>query len=367
MRLFVTSAAAAVLGASAAQSGAIDRSGQSVQVLFETGRYVELSFGNVNPAISGSGSVLLGGGNSGDMAPSYFQFGAAFKNDINDQWSYAVIYDQPFGADIDYPGSSGYFAQNSTAELNTEALTGILRYRMPSNVSFFGGLRLQSMDAESNIPFVSGYTGVGDKDWGVGYLAGVAYERPDIAMRISLTYNSRIEHELETTENSIGLGGPNRSTTDVKTPQSLNLEFQTGIARDTLLFGGVRWADWSEFDITPIDYFTLTGGGSLVSYDDDVYTWSLGVGRKLSEAWSVAAAIAYEKQNGGYVTNLGPHDGMTSLGLSAIYTRDNFKITTGVRYFWIGDAETRAGLVAPAGTFTDNDAIGFGMKVGYTF
>ncbi|MDW4497768.1 outer membrane protein transport protein [Sulfitobacter sp. D35] len=366
MKSLYTSAAALAFGATAAHAGAIDRSGQSVAVLFEEGRYVEFSLGSINPDVSGTGSVLLGGGESGDMAPSYLQFGAAYKADINDQWSYALIYDQPFGADVDYPGGTGYFAQGSTAELDSHALTGILRYKMPSNVSFYGGIRAQSLEAKSNIPFVAGYTGEGDRDWGVGYLAGVAYERPDIALRISLTYNSEITHKLDTTESSLVLGGPNTSVTEVDTPQSVNLEFQTGIAEDTLLFGGVRWADWSDFDITPADYQTLTGG-SLVSYNDDVYTWSLGVGRRINDNWSVAASVGYEEQNGGFFTNLGPTDGMTSVGLSAVYTEGNMKITSGVRYSWIGDTETRAGAVEPAGTFDGNDAIGFGVKVGYTF
>lgn len=101
MKSLLTGAAALAVGASAAQAGGIDRSGQSVAVLFEQGRYVEFSLGTVNPAVSGVGSVFIGGGDSGDMAPAYLQFGAAYKADLNDQWSYALIYDQPFGADVD--------------------------------------------------------------------------------------------------------------------------------------------------------------------------------------------------------------------------------------------------------------------------
>jgi gamma-glutamyl phosphate reductase len=43
---------------------------------------------------------------------------------------------------------------------------------------------------------------------------------------------------------------------------------------------------------------------------------------------------------------------------------DNVKISAGVRYFDIGDATT----VPPvSGRFTDNSAIGFGFRVGYSF
>ena len=61
--------------------------------------------------------------------------------------------------------------------------------------------------------------------------------------RVALTYNSAISYELPTTETSV-LGTVN-STTDTETPQSVNFEFQTGVAADTLLFGGVRWVDWT--------------------------------------------------------------------------------------------------------------------------
>lgn len=361
-------AAAALLGStSMVHAGAIERSAQSISALFEKGRYVEFGFGGASPQTSGSGSVAIGGGNSGDMTPSFFRAEAAYKADITDQLSYAIIYDQPFGADVDYPLGTGYFAQGSQAEFESHALTGILRYKMENNFSVYGGIRAQTIEATATVPFVSGYNVTGDRDLAFGYMAGVSYERPDIAMRVSLTYNSKIKHELDTVETSGGLGGPNASVTSFSTPQSVNLEFQTGIAQDTLLFGGLRWIDYSAFAISPADYGVLTGGGSLVSYSDDIYSYSLGVGRRLNETWSVAASVGYEKSNGGFVTNLGPTDGLKSLGLAATYTRDNMKITTGIRYVNIGDAQTRAGAVAPAGIFTDNDAVAIGVKVGFTF
>ncbi len=370
-------AVAAVLsGATAAHAGGIDRTGQSVAALFEAGRYAELSFGAASPDTSGVGGLLSPGVASGDMTESFMQFGAAYKADLNDQLSYAIIFDQPFGADVNYPVGTGYFAQGSTAEFNSNAVTGILRYKMPNNFSVHGGLRVQSVDAKATIPFVSAGAGAprpgapydvaGDRDTGVGYLMGVAYEKPEIALRVSLTYNSKIKYDLDTTENSaLGLGVT--SSTHIETPQSVNLEFQTGVAKDTLVFGGVRWTDWSSFEIAPSGYSTLTAGSKLLSYQDDVYTYSLGVGRRLNDTWSVAASVGYEKQNKNFTGNLGPTDGYKSLALAATYTRDNMKITTGVRYVNIGDAQTVAGPAAPAGIFSDNDAVAIGVKVGFSF
>ncbi|MGJ8617133.1 MAG: outer membrane protein transport protein [Sulfitobacter sp.] len=359
-------AAAALLSSTAiAHAGGIDRSGQGISALFEQGRYGEFSLGSISPSTSGSSVAGLGNRPSGDLTPSYFQFSAAYKADINDRLSYAIIYDQPFGADVAYPAGTGYFAAGTTAEFESHALTGILRYKLENNVSFHGGLRVQSVSATANIPFVGGYSVVGDSDVSLGYLVGVAYERPDIALRVSLTYNSKIKHDVSTSER-FGVGPVSNTITQIETPQSVNLEFQTGIAADTLLFGGLRWTDYSSFDITPAGYQGATGG-SLLSYQDDVYTWSLGVGRRLNDTWAVSASVDYEKANGGFAANLGPTDGKKSLALAAVYTRDNMKITTGIRYVNIGDAQTAIPGNAPASNFTDNDAIAIGVKVGFSF
>jgi len=374
MKKYLLATSAIILGASAASAAGIERTNQSVGVLFETGRYLEFSYATVSPKTTGVGGLVTPGAQSGDMTPTYNQFGFAYKADINEQLSYALIYDQPYGADVDYPDATGYFAQGSTAAFDSNALTATLRYKLPNRVSVYGGLRYQVISANAFVPFVTGsagplagtpYQATANSDGGVGYLFGAAYEMPDIALRVSLTYQSSIKHELDTVENSVlGLGVP--SSTDIETPQSLALEFQTGIAKNTLLFGSVRWVDWSSFEIAPQQYVNLVGS-PLVFFVDDRITWTLGVGRKLNEQWSVAGAVSYEETTGSPTGNLGPTDGLISLGLSAIYTQGNTKITTGIRYVDIGNARTRVGAAVPGGIFQDNKAIAVGVKIGYSF
>ena len=370
IRVLASSAAIALCAHSVA-AGGIERTNQSVGVIFETGNYAEFSFASVNPEVSGTGALITPGASSGDMADNYGLFGAALKMNLSDKLDVALIFDQPFGANVAYPFSP-YFAGSagpSTAVLKATATTAIAKYRFNENFSAYGGLRYQSMQADISIPFLGFYSASGERSGAFGYLAGVAYERPDIALRVALTYNSAIKHELGTTEASfVPPSVPLSSDTTIETPQSINLEAQTGIAADTLLFGSVRWVEWSKFDISPSHYTTdISGGTPLVSYADDVFTYTLGVGRRLNENWSIAGSVAYEKQNGGFQSNLSPTDGKTTLGVGATYTLDNMKLQTGVSYTWIGDAETRLGLAAPAGSFSGNTAIAFGMKVGFSF
>ena len=91
--------------------------------------------------------------------------------------------------------------EGSNAELNSNALTGVLQYNLDNGTSVFGGLRAQTLEAEAVVTSVPGpYSADGDRDLAFGYLVGVAYEKPEIALRVALTYNSEIDHDLETTE-----------------------------------------------------------------------------------------------------------------------------------------------------------------------
>lgn len=372
MQRLITSLGLLACSATAALAGGIDRSGQSVAVIFEDGSYAEFSLGLVQPKVEGTAVPALGGFSSGDMAADYANFSAAYKQQFGPALSGALILDQGFGANVDYPAGTRYYAQGSTAKLSSNALTGVLKYTLPSNISLFGGLRYQVLSARATVPFVTAvpgvtppYTANGASDSGVGYLVGAAFEKPEIALRIALTYNSAIKHALATSETSV-LGAV-ASGTPIVTPQSVNLDIQSGIAKNTLLFGSIRWVEWSKFDISPLSYGKLTKGGSLVSYDSDTISYTLGLGRKFSDTWSGAVTLGYEAQTGGFASNLGPTDGYWSIGLGGSYTRDKMKISGGLRYVGIGDAETTLNGTTAAAHFGGNAAIAAGIKVGFSF
>ncbi|MEL7459351.1 MAG: outer membrane protein transport protein [Pseudomonadota bacterium] len=350
--------------ACSAYAGGVERNSFSSRVLFEDGRYAEFSFGGVSPSVSGTEVAPVGADASGGMAPGYFRFGAAYKADLNENLSYALIFDEPFGAGVNYAAGTGYFAEGSTAFLYSYAVTALLKYTTPSDFSVYGGLRVQTLGARADIPFIGGYTANGAVDEGFGYLVGVAYERPEIALRAALTYTSSINHQIETAETSATAVPDGTSTTSVNTPQSLKLELQSGVAEDTLVFGSVNWVNWSNFDISPTNYGIITTGGSLVSYDSDTITYTLGVGRRLNDNWSVSGSVGYEAPTGGFASNLGPTDGSTSVSLGAQYSEGNMTISGGVSYIFVGSAETTLGGGVAASDFSGNNAIGAGIRVG---
>ncbi len=379
MKRLLASGTAITLCAGAAVAGNIDRSGQSSMLLFEPGGYSEFSIRRISPDVSGIGAgtsptraTPTPGKSSGDMAGGYNNVSAGVKTELQEGLDAALILDQPFGANTIYPTGTGYFAQGTTAFLDSNSITALLRYRFPSNVSLFGGLRYQTLSANAFIPFVTPVPGRtqpyainADQDEAFGYVLGIAWEKPEIAARVALTYNSAIDYELNTVETSAL--GTTPQLLQTTTPQSVNLEFETGVAADTLAFGSIRWVDWTQFEVAPIAYTTLTTR-PLVYYNDDVFTYNLGVGRRFSENWAGAVSVTYEEQIGGYSLNLGPTDGLTSINVGGTYTQGPMEISAGVSYLWIGDAKTfTTDPTVTAANFDDNTGVGFGMRVAYRF
>lgn len=354
MKLTSLTAAAALLASTAiVQAGGIDRSGQSVGIIFEEGTYAELSFGYVDPSVSGADPIPE---DTGDLAPSYTMTAGGFRMDATDKIGVAVIFDQPFGSNADYPISSPIYS-NTVADLTTSAVTAVASYDVTDNIVVYAGGSMQAMAATASLPFRGpGYTVDASEDSGFGYVVGAAYQIPEMALRVALTYRSEITTEHDTVETG-GFGVTGDTITTVTTPQSLNLEFQSGINQKTLVFGSVRWVNWDGFELAPPDYTNAVG--ALVAYTNDTLTYSLGVGRTLTDNLSGAVTIGYEAALGADPTPLAPTDGNLSLGAGVTYKMGNAEITAGAKYIWLGDAD------GPAGDFADNNAIAFGLKIAF--
>jgi len=381
MKVLLTGASALALSATALHAGGIERTQQSAMILYETGNVLELSLGYADPSLSGKNiSPPFPAQDIDDVADGFWLPSFSIKYDVNDRLALALIYDRPFGADIAYE-SGNIPLGGTTADANTNTLTALAKYQFNDNWSAFGGLRFQQAEGDIHLQGaaygpVSGYEVNLDKTNGVGYVLGAAYEVPEIALRVALTYNSSITHDMDTTESgplipvAPGVALPlldGDSETEVKTPESWNLDFQTGIAEDTLLFGGVRYVKHSQFRVDPDNLDTVTGSGLIDLEDSTAYT--LGVGRRFNDKFSAALSATYEAPGDDLVSPLAPRTGYTQLRLAGSYNvNEAVTVSGGVSYFWLGDAKPETGTpdVARA-DFEDNDAWGVGLKVAYRF
>jgi len=374
MKKLMTAGASLLLTTSIASAGGIERAVPSTGLLFEDGNYLELNFSYAKPDVSGTQAIDFSGSSagsaSGNMSEDYVQLGFGYKNDLNDQMALAVIFDQPYGADVNYASDTAYAYGGgitpfgTTATVDSNAVTVLLSYKLRDNVTVYGGGR--AVQTMGEVAYFNTYAMETSTETDFGYVLGAAWERPEIAARVSLTYQSAVEHDFDAIESGPVPGSPADTSFSTTMPQALTLEGQTGVAADTLLFGSVRWVNWTEFDITPT---YAPGGSSLVDYTDDRVTYSLGLGRRFSDEWSGAVTAGYEGSVGGFATNLGPVDGNTSLGVAVTRTMDQVRITGGVRYIWLGDTDTAApGL--PGVTFAefeDNSALAAGVRIAYNF
>ncbi|MBY3624059.1 OmpP1/FadL family transporter [Acinetobacter junii] len=426
LKYLSTAMVLATLPATGAFAAALDRSGQSMSAFFQPGNYFEAGLSVLDADVSGTTKAnypnaalpLLSNTSVGEMADSYQFAHAALKLQLADQLSFGLIYDQPFGAKATYstdtaklpaalPGAAaalqgqGAFhngTQGTSVEVETQNLSMILGFQPNKNLNFYAGPVYQTVKGNIQLRGTAyggsatfgGYNADIKETGDIGWLAGAAYQIPEIALKASVTYRSEIKHSTDAKESFSSLGlfaGLNAipaKETDITTPQSVNLDLQTGIMADTVAFANVRWVNWKDFAVRPYKFgvastqaavVASTGkkdGFDLVAYTDDQWSVTTGVGRKLNEHWAGNVSVGWDSGAGNPVTTLGPTEGYWNVGLGIQYSpAPNYFIAGGVKYFWLGDAKAQAASQFDTpnyvAEFEDNNAIAYGLKLGYRF
>ncbi|WP_312325015.1 OmpP1/FadL family transporter [Acinetobacter schindleri] len=394
----------ATLPTTAVFAGGLDRSGQSIQAFLQPGNYAEAGISVLDPDVKGKSSVRsLGNSFNGekidDMAEDYYFVNTAIKVQATDKISLGLIYDQPYGADASYstngPLSSFSAAGEGTkVEVKTQNITALIGYQPNENWNLYAGPVWQTVEADISLrgtayispldptKALSGYNIKINEKEAYGWLAGFAYSIPEIALKASVTYRSEIKHKATGTESFTfaqsttlvpGFTVPAGTTVpmsnervDAITPQSVNLDFQSGVAQNTIAFANIRWVHWDQFAVTPV-FLKANSGNNLIDYSDDQWSANIGVGHKFNDKWSASTSVGWDSGAGNPVTTLGPTEGYWSLGLGAQYSpAANYFIQAGVKHLWLGDATAQTGG-NPVGEFEDNNAWAYGMKIGYRF
>ncbi len=439
----------ATLPATSLFAGALDRSGQSISPFFQKGNYAEAGFKVLDPTVDGRDSS---GNGTGDMANTYRFPAFALKLQPFEQVSFGLFFDEPFGADASYSGNSNFVAKPTdrvlgslpvtTGQLGTRIdggtrvnvqsrdYTAIIGYQPTVNFNIYGGVVYQEVKGKIDLrgsaySLFNGYSANIKRNNAYGWLAGVAFEKPEIALRAAITYRSEIDHEVQADESvplvntiqklpAAQLGGilalvpaqqraavagalgkaraintSGTGDTKITTPQSVNLDLQTGIMADTVAFANVRWVNWKSFSIRPNLFGQVagavspilgkggyTGGFNLVDYSKDQWSADVGLGRKFNDQFAGTASVGWDSGTGNPVTTLGPTEGYWNVGLGLRYNPvKDWDVSVGAKYFWLGDAKAETGAhsvpgneqASYAGDFKDGHAIAYGLKVGYHF
>lgn len=262
----------------------------------------------------------------------------------------------------------------TNVSISSQNFTGLLGVKLgeKKNIQIYGGPTIQRLEGDVHLrgnayKTASGYDANFTRDTAYGWMAGIAYLKPEIALKAALTYRSEIDHDVNMTENlpALGAAGVGTNEITITTPKSVNLDFQTGLNPTTLLTAKARWVPWSDFAIKPKIYGSASGL-NLVSYDDDAWTAEVGLGKKLSPQLAISGAVGYDSGAGNPITSLGPVEGNWNVGLGAKYNlTPEWAISGGVKYLMFGDAKAKLPDGSIVGDFQDNDGWVYGVRLSY--
>ena len=343
--------------------------------MFTEGSTAEIGFGNVSPslpAVKGTGSAFTF--QSGlDVATSFSVLTGSVKTELGDNFDLGLFYtSQGNGVGIDYGtiGSEADVTIKADLEIPTLAMIG--KYQINEAMSVFVGAKQSTVKKGATLKLgsdTSAISGNGNvlpdvtshwelaKKSGIGAIYGAAYEMPEIALRVVLTIEDDIDLAIPATSKG---GAASTGTATASIGDAMSLNFQTGIAEDTLLFGNIRRSSWKDNQVK----VPTPAGLAQVSSFSDGDSYSLGIGRKISDDLSVSISGFYDGSSGGAVSELAPTGATRTLSVGGKYAiADNADLSLGGSYSKRGDVLT--------GTYkaslTDSKVISLGAKIAFSF
>ena len=213
--ILAASVAALSLGSTMAVAEGLERVNLDTSFMYENGTHAEFSFGSVNPSIPAD---WTGGGSSKNLASSFAVSNFAAKTSLGDKFDIGLWRtNNSNGVAVDW-GPTFPIA----ADLTVSGLVGLVRYSVSDNFSVMAGLKRLQSDAGASVSVPLGETPAGltgapnflnaNASLGVASYTipsasattsvyGIAYERPEIAMRLELL----LEGETEITPHAIVL------------------------------------------------------------------------------------------------------------------------------------------------------------------
>ena len=346
-----TAVSAVLISSSALGVTGLDRLVFSPSFMFEKGNFVELTLARAEPSVTTSFAPKA------NIAERVDTLRFSYKHQLNDKLGLGLMVNtQPIGVDVNYAP----IGSTLKGSVNSKSYTALGIYNATDRISAFGGVKYQTVRGEADLrslnPTVPGATTF-EQDSDTGIVLGAAYSIPKIALRASLTYESDLEFDLGTTVPA--LGGLNLGDTKAGTPKTWTLELQSGIAKDTLLFGSIRRTNWADSQV-------LFLGATQLSTFDDTTDYKLGIGRKFSDSISGSVTLNYEPSTGKPSSPFSPQDGERGIALGLKFTaKDGFSTSVGVQYRKLGDTVTTA--TSGSIPFKDNDVVTVGLKFAKSF
>ena len=256
--------------------------------------------------------------------------------------------------------AAGKFAPEPFVDLSFKSTVLVANYKVSDRLDVFGGVKHSAGSATGNVLAAPHGDLNASEGTATSPVIGVSYSIPDIALRVTATYQGKAETSHKTTRTYNGVTETLKPTT-AALPESLTLDFQTGVAKDTLVFGSIHRARWGGAHIF------FDGAAEPKTTWTDSTTYSLGVGRKIDANWAVSASFNYEEGTESAGTSLlSTTNGVRGVTLGARYTTGNMTVSLGANYSEFGDKTVTASPLG-VGKFSNNSMTSVGLKLGFSF
>jgi long-chain fatty acid transport protein len=371
---YLTTLGALALSTTAAHSGGWETGKLDTSFLYEDGNYVELSYGNLNYSVNGTTQAGVTHPMAKDQTrtsfSAKFQLGD-FDIGLTSFGSGAIQMD----GQNDAAGLS--VVPSADVKLDTQAIMG--RYSFNDNWSATVGLRKAKLKASTVTTLAAEYAIDATNKTGMVY--GIAYEIPKYAFKVEVLQSEAITMGLTGTATNSNFPDPFElaATAQLNIPEATTLKVQTGIAENTLLMVSAHRVKWKASQIV-VDVADVPNIPNVIASDSlntgsdfsDSTSYSVGIGRKLSEDTAVSLTYSWEDGSGAAATSpFTMSNGSKTLSAGVKHKIDAFTISAGVSYTKAGDVVvTHMGPTGPSGytaSYAGNSVTAFGLKVGYNF
>jgi len=316
-----------VLSSGMAQAGGFEVQTLDTSAMYQSGGYASFSTAQINSDLGGQ----VGNGPKTKTLRDQSITNFALKSDVG---VVGVGLSSYRSGAIQMSGENDYsttYAPSADADL--DSMTLMANYSLSDEISILAGFTQNTLKAFTLNTLASGAVGTPyqiNSGTSTGYVIGAAYSIPDIALRAELLYQPSSALTTDGTFAGAAL------TAAIKRPETLTLNFQTGIAEGTLLTASVHNAKWSS---APVTVDTVVAVADINETFDDSTKYSIGLARKLGDKWAISAGYSREEGGGSDATSLFTlSNGSQAVSLGGRYTlSENMNISFGVSYTMFGD------------------------------
>ena len=371
-----------MLSATSATSGGFEASRLDTKFMYEEGNYAELSYSSINTdiitdALTSSAGARTNQNAARDQNRSAMAFKTSYGNlDIGlTRYKSGTI--QLAGDAKAFGTDATAFANNNgtvpETDVNMNTLTLMAKYGLDDSLDILLGVNRNTLE-DSTVTTTRGlYTITGESK--TAAVIGFAYSKPEIGLRVELLMqpsskmNPNTSYAKSVYGNGVGAADVTSFASELSRPNTTTLNFQSGVTKDTLVFGSIHRTDWGSAQIdVPTDGNAQSKTGSQFW---DTTTYTLGVARKISD--SLALTGSFAKETGGKDNSaslFAVNNGYNAINIGARYSIGKVTISGGYNYTNLGDINIYASPSASTvnyASYKNNTVSAFGLKIGVNF